>query len=510
LLKSDQWIQHARFRILAAMNRRELLHTSLGIAALFPARRLLADTSAAALPDIAAKTLMNTTTTLRGRDLHDLALSLRGQLSLPHQPGYDDARRVWNGMFDKHPAVIARCASASDAMRVVDFARSHQLLTAVRAGGHSLSGKSTCDGGLVVDVSPMQGVRVDPKRRIAHVDGGSLLRHLDRESSAFGLVTTAGTVSHTGAAGLTLGGGLGRVGRRFGLACDNLRSLDVVTADGRLRTANQDENPELFWGLRGAGGNFGVVTSFEYDLHPMSPTILGGAIGWPIAQARDVLRFYADFSTSAPDELNLDVALVSTPDGLQILFEACWSADIARGERVLAPVRSFGKPAFDKIAPMKYLELQSGSDRRLAHGIRFYGKSGFVTNLNVRDIDQLIDVFTNAPPGSFSIVIQQGGGAIGRKPVSATAFPNRHANYWVMLSKSWTDPTEDAERLEKLRSAWKAIEPMTNGLYVNAITDDESARVASNYGSNYPRLRQLKRKYDPSNLFRLNANIVPA
>ena len=490
------------------MNRRALLQTTLGIGALWPARRLLADTSAAALPDIAAKTLTNTTTTLRGRDLHDLAMSLRGQVLLPHQPGYEDARLVWNGMFDKHPAVIARCASGSDAMGVVDFARSHQLLTAVRAGGHSMSGKSTCDGGLVIDLSPMQGVRVDPKRRIARVDGGALLRHLDRETSAFGLVTTTGTVSHTGAAGLTLGGGLGRVGRRFGLACDNLRSLDVVTADGRLRTASADENADLFWGLRGAGGNFGVVTSLEYGLHPMHPTILGGAIAWPIAQARDVLRFYADFSSSAPDELNLDVALVSTPGGAQIQLEACWSADLARGERVLAPVRAFGKPVFDRIAPIEYLELQSGADRRLAHGIRFYGKSGFVTKLTARDIDPLVDVFTNASPGSFSIVIQQAGGAIGRKPMSATAFPNRHANYWVMLSKGWTDPAEDAERLGTLRSAWRAIEPLTNGLYVNAITDDDSARVATNFGSNYQRLQQLKRKCDPDNLFRLNANIA--
>lgn len=492
------------------MNRRLLLQSSLGIAALSPIRRLSAETSAATLPNIAAKTLTNGTTTLRGRELHDLAMSLRGQVLLPHQAGYDDARLVWNGMFDKHPAVIARCASASDAMRVVEFARSRQLLTAVRAGGHSLSGKSTCDGGLVIDVSPMRSVRVDPARRVARVDGGALLQHLDRESSAFGLVTTTGTVSHTGAAGLTLGGGLGRVGRRFGLACDNLRSLDVVTADGRLRTASQDENPDLFWALRGAGGNFGVVTSFEYDLHPMDPTILGGAIAWPIAQARDVLRFYAEFSSSAPDELNLDAALVSTPGGSQILFEACWSGDIARGERVLAPVRSFGKPAFDRIAPLKYLELQSGSDRRLAHGIRFYGKSGFVTTLSVRDIDQLVDVFTNTPSGSFSLVIQQAGGAIGRKPKPATAFPNRDANYWVMLSKGWADPAEDAKRLETLRSAWKTIEPLTNGLYVNSITDDESARVASNYGGNYRRLQQLKRKYDPNNQFRLNANIVPA
>jgi len=492
------------------MKRRHFLQTSVGIAALWPARQLFADAPAAALLDIPAKTLTGTTASLRGSDLRDLAASLRGAVLLPNQPGYDDARRVWNAMFDKQPAVVARCAAPSDAMRVVDFAREHRLLTAVRAGGHSLSGKSTCDGGIVIDVSPMQGVRVDPARRIARVDGGALLQHLDRETRSFGLVTTAGTVSHTGAAGLTLGGGLGRVGRRFGLACDNLKSVDLVTADGRLLTASSDENADLFWGLRGGGGNFGVATSFEYDLHPMDPTILGGVIAWPIAQARDVLRFYADFSMRAPDELNLDLALSSTPDGPQIMLEACWSADLAQGERVLEPVRAFGKPASDNIAPMPYLQMQSRSDRRLAHGIRFYGKSGFVTQLTPQGIDRLIDVFANAPSGSFSIVIQQGGGAIGRRPVSATAFPNRGANYWVMLSKSWKDAGEDAQRLELLRGAWKSIEPLTSGFYVNAITDDDRARVASNYGDNYPRLQQLKRKYDPNNQFRLNANVMPA
>jgi FAD/FMN-containing dehydrogenase len=437
-------------------------------------------------------------------------MSLRGAVLLPNAPGYDDARRVWNGMFDKQPAVIARCASPSDVVRVVNFAREHQLLTAVRAGGHSMSGKSTCDGGIVIDVSPMQGVRVDPKRRIARVDGGALLQHLDRATREFGLVTTAGTVSHTGAAGLTLGGGLGRVGRHFGLACDNLASVDLVTADGRLLTASSHENAELFWGLRGGGGNFGVATAFEYHLHPMDPTILGGTIAWPIAQAREVLRWYADFSMSAPDELNLDVALASTPDGALIMIEACWSADLAQGERVLQPLRSFGTPAFDKIKPMPYLDLQSDADRRLAHGIRFYGKSGFVTQLTPQSIEQLVDVFAGAPPGSFSIVVQQSGGAIGRRPDSATAFPNRRSNYWLMLSKGWSDPAEDARRLETLRTSWKSIAPLTSGFYVNAITDDERARVAENYGDNYPRLQQVKRRYDPDNQFRLNANVVPA
>lgn len=491
------------------MKRRTFLQTSLGVSTLWPVRQLLADLPAAAVPDVPATTLSTTAISLRGSDLRDLALGLRGELLLPHQSGYDGARRVWNGMFDKRPALIARCAAASDVARVVDFSRTYQLLTAVRAGGHSLSGKSTCDGGLVIDVSPMRNVQIDARHRIARVAGGALLGDLDRATSAHGLVTTAGTVSHTGAAGLTLGGGLGRVGRRFGLACDNLRSVDVVTADGRLRTASHDEHADLFWGLRGGGGNFGVATAFEYDLHPMDRRVLGGAIGWPIAQAREVLRFYADFSMEAPDELNLDVALVSTPDGRQIVLEPCWTADIAWGERLLAPVRAFGKPAFDRIAPVNYLDVQSSSDQRLSHGIRFYGKSGFVTRFTPADIDNLIEVFTSAPPGSFSLVIQHAGGAIGRTSAADSAFPSRDANYWIMISKGWTDRAEDAGRLEMLRAAWKAVESVTSSLYVNGLTEDDRDRVAGNYGGNYARLQRLKRKYDPGNQFRLNANVVP-
>jgi FAD binding domain/Berberine and berberine like len=491
------------------MRRREFLQTSLGVAALWPARALFAGDSAQ-LGEIPARTLAGGATVLRGTDISDLAASMRGQVLVAGHEGYDQARRVWNGMFDRRPAVIARCASPSDVMRAVSFARDHQLLTAVRAGGHSLSGKSTCDGGIMIDVSPMQGVRVDPRARTARVDGGALLAHLDRETQQFGLVTTAGTVSHTGAAGLTLGGGFGRVGRRFGLACDNLKSVDVVTADGRLLTASAQHNADLFWGLRGGGGNFGVATSFEYALHPMDPTILGGAIAWPLAQARDVLHFYAEFAPHAPDELNCNPVLSWTPDGPMIALEVCWSADRAQGERVLRALRSLGKPAFDKIAPLSYVALQSKSDAMLAPGIRFYAKSGFVTAMSQQFIDTVLDVFQSAPPNSFSLLIQQGGGAIARTPVDAAAFPNRRASYWVLLSKGWQASGEDQQRVNAVRGSWKRIEPLTNGFYVNAVVDDEYARVAANYGANYPRLQQLKRRYDPGNQFRLNANVLPA
>jgi hypothetical protein len=492
------------------MRRREFMQASLAVAGLWPARMLVARSSSAQAAGVPARTLDGGTTLLRDADIRDLAAGMRGQALIAGEDGYDQARRVWNGMFDRRPAVIARCASPSDVMRAVSFAREHQLLTAVRAGGHSLSGKSTCEGGIVIDVSPMQSVRVDPQARTARVDGGALLAHLDRETRQFGLVTTAGTVSHTGAAGLTLGGGFGRVCRHFGLACDNLSSVDIVTADGRLLTASAQHNADLFWGLRGGGGNFGVATSLEYSLHPMDPTVLGGAIAWPIEQARDVLRFYAEFSAHAPDELNCDPAMFWTPDGAMIALETCWSADRAQGERVLQPLREFGKPALDRIAPMPYVALQSTSDAKLAHGIRFYGKSGFVAGISHADIDIMIDVFRSAPPGSFSLVMQQGGGAIGRTPADAAAFPNRRARYWIMISKGWHEPGEDEQRIAAVRNAWKRIAPLTDGFYVNAMADDEYARVAANYGPHYPRLQQIKRKYDPGNQFRLNANVLPA
>lgn len=491
------------------MKRRDFLQTSLTVAALWPARMLLADSSAP-LADQVAKTLTGGDIGLRGSDIRDLAASMRGQVLVPGEGGYDQARRVWNAMFDKHPAVITRCASPSDVMRAVTFAREHQLLTAVRAGGHSLSGKSTCDGGIVIDVSPMQSVRVDPKARTARVDGGALLGHLDRETRAFKLVTTAGTVSHTGAAGLTLGGGFGRVGRRFGLSCDNLRSVDIVTADGRLVTASNDENPDLFWGLRGGGGNFGVATSFEYQLHPMDPTILGGRIAWPIAQAREVLRFCNDFLAKAPDELNLDCSMFWTPGGAMIGIEACWSADLAQGERVLQPLRSFGRPALDKIQAMPYVTLQSSHDDANAAGGRVYNKSGFFVTMPPETTDRLVSVFESSPPNSFALAFQQGGGAIGRKPLGSTAFPNRRARYWAMLVAGWTDAAEDEKRMSAIRSAWTQIEPLTAGFYVNSMTDDQYAKVAANYGSNYPKLQQVKRRFDPTNQFRLNANVLPA
>jgi FAD/FMN-containing dehydrogenase len=440
-----------------------------------------------------------------------LAGALRGRLILPGQADYDGARRVWNAMIDRRPALIARCASPSDVIQVANFARERQLLTAVRCGGHSASGKSTCDGGIVIDLSPMQSVRVDPVAKVARVEGGALLRHLDRETRAFGLVTTAGTVSHTGVGGLTLGGGLGRVGRRFGLACDNLRSVDVVTAAGKLVTASETENADLLWGLRGGGGNFGVATSFEFALHPMDPMVLAGDLAWPYARAREVMRFYAEFSASAPDELNTDLSTFTTPDGqMMIGSEVVWSADHAAGERVLKPLRSFGPPVSDTVRAVPYTEVQSRHDKFLENGIRDYRKSGFLLEIDERTIDAMLETMRAAPPGLVRMTFQQSGGAIGRRAVDASAFPNRDGRYWVAIASSFQNPAEDEARVAAVRAAWKPIEPITRGFYVNSMTEDEYAKVDANYGPNYARLAQLKRKYDPGNQFRLNANVVPA
>jgi hypothetical protein len=412
-------------------------------------------------------------------------------------------------MFDKKPALIARCTGASDVRHAVDFAREHQLLTAVRAGGHSLSGKSTCDGGLVIDLQQMQGVRIDPDTKRAYLESGSLLGQLDHESAAFGLATTAGTVSHTGAAGLTLGGGLGRLGRRYGLACDNAASFDIVTADGHILRASDDENADLYWGLRGGGGNFGVVTSIEYRLHRMDPTILGGIIVWPIDQARDVLRYYRDIASDAPDVVNLSPDLHNEPDGQMVGIEVCWSGDHGEGEAWLKKLRAFGKPLRDDIAPMPYLKMQSGADEFLGPGKYYYAKNGFLTQLKNDGIDLIIDAFRRMPDW-YLLVFDHGGGAYQRIAADATAFPHRDMLFMLGTIGIWPNKDGIDDNLAKMRANWRELEPLTRGFYTNFVDPDTTMTgYRDNYGANFERLVTLKAKYDPMNLFRLNANVPP-
>ena len=448
---------------------------------------------------------------LRASDVEDFRAGMRGKLLLPSAPGYDDARKIFNGMFDRRPALIARCMGAADVIRAVNFARANELLVAVRGGGHSLSGQSVCDDGLMIDLSAMRSVRVDPVRRLARAEGGALLGDLDREALPFGLVTTTGTVSHTGAGGLTLGGGFGRLARRFGLTCDQLSSVDVVTADGKLLAASGTENPDLFWAIRGGGGNFGIATSFEYRLHSFDGQAYGGHLMFPIEQARQALRGFADLYDRAPDGLWIEPILTTLPDGSRVLvLDVCCSEGLDSAAAALAPYRKLGRPIKDAVGPVNYVRLQTQDDERARIGGRYYTKSGFVSRLDHDLIDVMLEVIKGAPVARPRIAMPPKGGAVDRVARDATAFWHRGALYSVLLQTSGDDPDEDADNVGWARSQWPLLEKYTAGFYANTnLTEVATVRIRDAYGGNYERLLSLKRKYDPGNLFRLNANIDP-
>ena len=448
---------------------------------------------------------------LQPADLEDLRGRLHGQVLIPGQDGYDSARRIWNGAFDKKPALIARCSSAADVSQAIKFARAHELLVAVRGGGHSLSGQSVCEGGMMIDLSPMKSVRVDPRAKRAYVEPGVLLGQFDRETQAHGLATTAGTVSHTGVAGLTLGGGFGRIGRRFGLACDNLAGADVVTADGSIVRASAQDNPDLFWGLRGGGGNFGVVTSFEYNLHVVPPAMIGGMLVFPFVNGRELLGSFADFIAGASDEMYSDCAIVTGPNGQRIVaLNVCHSGTPAAAEKELAQLRKIGKPIQDALGPSTYVQLQSALDENYPHGRGYYIKSGFIRTLSPQVIDTVVSHLEAGPMATGVVNIVHQGGAINRVKPEATAFWHRDANHSVMMIGFWDDPANAAANMQWVKTGWKNVEPLTNGFYVNEVAHDDPANhVAATYVGNYPRLIALKKRYDPTNLLRLNANISP-
>jgi FAD/FMN-containing dehydrogenase len=448
---------------------------------------------------------------LKTKDVEDLRRSLRGQLLLAGEEGYDSARTIWNRAFDRKPALIARCTGAADVTAAVNFARSEGLLTAVRGGGHSLSGQSVCDGGLVIDLSQMGGIRIDPLAKRARVEPGVRLAQVDREAQAFGLAVPLGTVSDTGAAGLTLGGGFGRLCRKYGLACDNLTGADLVTADGRLVKVSAQDNPDLLWGLRGGGGNFGVVTSFEYRLHTVGPTMFGGELVYPFSQARELLRGFADFIAAAPDELFVFVFLAPAPDHQRVVvFDVCYCGPVDQGERVLAPLRKLGKPVKDGLAPTPYVDLQSADDAGNPPG-RYYIKGGYIKQITPELSNAIVDYLEHSPADNGVVAISQFGGAIGRVKPAATAYWHREPNHEVIVIGFWDDATGAEGTTQWVRGAFKALEPLTDGYYVNHGGYDESERrIRANYGDNYARLAALKKRYDPQNLFRLNANIKPA
>jgi len=439
---------------------------------------------------------------------------LRGTLLRPDDDGFDDARKVYNAMIDKRPAIVVRCAGVADVIAAVNFARENNLLVAVRGGGHNVAGNGMCDGGLVIDLSGMRAVHVDPTKRTARAEAGATYREFDHETQAFGLATTGGTISATGIAGLTLGGGIGWLMRKYGLACDNLLSVDLVTADGRFVTASATENEDLFWGVRGGGGNFGVVTAFEYQLHPVGP-VLGGMLIHPLPRAKEVLQFYRDFSSTAPDELAVFAALLTTPDGMQVLaLVLCYDGPIAEGEAAIAPLRQFGPPVADMVQPLPYTAMQRMLDDGFPNGLQNYWKSSFLQEISDEAIDILVTQFAAAPSPLAALLIEHFGGAVARVGKDETAFPHRDGHSNLLIVSRWMDPTDSERHIAWARETWNAMQPFTDGgVYSNYVEagDEGADRVRSAYGdTTYERLAALKKKYDPENFFRVNQNIKPS
>ncbi len=465
-----------------------------------------------------------TTTTLRtsSTDLELLRGSLRGPVIGPDDEGYDAVRAIWNGAIDRRPACVARCTGVADVVAAVRFARERGLLVAVRSGGHGVGGHALCDGGLVIDLSPMKGIRVDPAARTARAEAGVLWGELDRETQLHGLATVGGIVTHTGIAGLTLGGGIGWLMRKHGATVDNLLSVDLVTAEGELLTASGDENPDLFWGIRGGGGNFGVVTSFEYRLHPVGPTVLAGPIFHPFGDAREVLAFYREFIATAPDELTtifeLSVAppLPFLPEDMHgkpiVMVGACYAGAPEDGIDVVRPLKEFGTPTADLLEPKPYLALQSMFDPFVPHGWHRYWKSVELPPLTDDAIDTLVD-HSSAPtsPKAYTIVFQLGG-ALARVGEDETAFSQRGTAHNVNINAVWTEDDPEGERhVAWARDFFDAMQAHAGGrVYVNFLGEEGGSRVRQAYGArNYERLVELKRAYDPTNFFRLNQNIEP-
>ena len=435
----------------------------------------------------------------------ELGDAISGPVMLSGHPQYDMARMIWNGMHDKRPALIARCLSAEDVSNAVSFARDNNVLVAVRGGGHSWPGKSVCDGGLMIDLSQMNAATADADTRRARVQGGALLGALDAAALGKGMITTAGVVSHTGCGGFTLGGGFGRLNRKYGLTIDNVTGAQIITADGRIRWISADEDPDLFWAIRGGGGNFGVVTEFEYKLYPFDRNVLSGNILWPLDQARDVLEFYAEWSAGLSDELYVGPALARMPEvGDSVIMEVVYNGDPARGEKELAPLRAIGKPLMDGVTVQDYSIMQTQEDAVLAHGIRSYAKNGMVKEWSQGLVDTIIDAYD---PRVF-LTNHVAGGAVKRVGETDTAFPHRNAELMLVFVSAWPDPSMDQEMIGATRAQYDAIKPYMGGYYDN-IEYDRDATVG-NYGPAYGRLSRIKGQYDPDNLFRLNSNIEPA
>jgi FAD/FMN-containing dehydrogenase len=487
------------------MDRRQFVKTSVSasIAAGYPF--MVSCGSGTDASSIPAVSLDGASIDLPSSAVQDLGGALQGSLLMAGDPDYDTARTIWNGMHDKRPAVIVRAMNSQDVSHAVSFARDNNLLLAVRGGGHSWPGKSVCDGGLMIDLSQMDAITVDAAAQRARAQGGALLNGLDTTCLEQGVVTTAGVVSHTGVGGFTLGGGFGRLNRKYGLAVDNVRSVEIVTADGQIRRISADQEPDLFWAIRGGGGNFGVVTEFEYQVYPFARNVLSGNIVWPMENARDILEFYAEAAAGYSDEMYVGPVMARDPEaGDVIVMDVVYNGDPAAGERELAPLRAVATPLVDGVTVQDYMILQTSSDVAFAHGVRSYAKNGMVGEWSQGLVDALIEAFD---PRLF-LANHVAGGAVKRVGETDTAFPHRNAEIMLVFVSGWADPAMDEEYIEATRAFYTAVEPFMGGYYDNI--DFDRSEPVGNYGPAYERLASIKGQYDAGNLFRLNSNITPA
>ena len=499
------------------MDRRLFIRSSLSaaVAASMPGAQALAEsllhTPTTVPSSIDAITGDGAEVTLQQAAVQELSDSLKGKLLLPDSAAYDQARTLLQPIYDKRPAFVVQPTGAADVQNAVDFARDNSLLLAVKCGGHAAAGFSSCDKGMQIDLSQLRNARVDRAAKTARIAGGSLLGELDHEAMSHGLVTTAGSVSHTGVGGLTLGGGFGRLARRFGMSIDNVLEMDVVTPDGRLRRVGPNNDQDLYWALRGGGGNFGVVTSFLFRLHEMQRDVITGYIAYPMTEAKQILNFYAEYSAKMPDEMSMGAGLggrLGRDPSVGINF--VWSGDPAEADKYIEPLRKAGTVTFESVQSMDYVAVQRSGDIDDTRAFTGHFKSGFVGAISSDLIDSIVDNFEAHPDRGGRVGFGQSGGAIGRVGNSETAFASRESQYVLMSFVGWDTNNDGAEHLKYVNAHWSNVHPFTDGFYVNDYFDQTQDMVNSTYGENFQRLLKIKQQYDPTNLFRLNANIKPS
>ena len=438
-------------------------------------------------------------------------LIIKGTVLTPGDAAYDTERKVWNGMIDRKPALIAQCKDADDISACVKFARANNLVVSIRGGGHNVAGNAVCDGGLMIDLSKMKAIHIDILNKRAIAEPGVILREFDAATMQHGLATTMGTVSETGIAGLTLGGGIGYLMTKFGTASDNLLSAEMITADGEIIKVDKDNHADLYWAIRGGGGNFGIVSKFEYQLHNFGPNVVGGMILYPMEQGKAAIQNYRDYTRTAPDDLMAYSGFITTPDGLPVTaIIPVWVGDVRDAEKYLAPLRSFGTPLADMVTEMPYVQMQALLDAAAPTGIRRYWKSGYFTDLTDELLDIALKHIANRPSPMSPMLFFHLRGAAVKMPLETSAFGNRRDQWDSDIISQWIDAADDEKNITWTRNFWNEIAPLTNGVYLNHLGSDDDPRIANAFGSNFERLKSIKKKYDPDKFFHMNNNIKPA